>query len=164
MAMGTSPVILSAATPVTYVRLQNNSVYATAGANGEWRMANGEWRMANGEWRMAGKHRNTAAVQPHSIQISLCDTMPLWRVYMNDNVLYRRRTRACKPRCVPPCYWNVVVAEADAAAIRDVFQGGELSAAIELRRRLPGITDNAKARHAPELSRVGRRCQSSPAR
>jgi hypothetical protein len=40
-----------------------------------------------------------------------------------------------------------VVTEADAAAIRDVFdQEGELSAAIELRRRFPGITDNAKAR------------------
>jgi hypothetical protein len=40
-----------------------------------------------------------------------------------------------------------VVTEADAAAIRTVFeQEGELSAAIELRRRFPGITDNAKAR------------------
>jgi hypothetical protein len=40
-----------------------------------------------------------------------------------------------------------VVTEADAAAIRTVFeQEGELSAAIEVRRRFPGITDNAKAR------------------
>ena len=40
-----------------------------------------------------------------------------------------------------------IVTEADAAAIRAVFdQEGELSAAIELRRRFPGITDNAKAR------------------
>jgi hypothetical protein len=40
-----------------------------------------------------------------------------------------------------------VVTEEDAAAIRAVFeQEGELSAAIELRRRFPGITDNAKAR------------------
>ncbi len=40
-----------------------------------------------------------------------------------------------------------VVTEADAAAIRAVFhQEGELSAAIEVRRRFPGITDNAKAR------------------
>jgi hypothetical protein len=37
--------------------------------------------------------------------------------------------------------------KADAAAIRAVFTPeGELSAAIELRRRFPGITDNAKAR------------------
>jgi hypothetical protein len=40
-----------------------------------------------------------------------------------------------------------IVTEADAAAIRAFFdQDGELSAAIELRRRFPGITDNAKAR------------------
>jgi len=40
-----------------------------------------------------------------------------------------------------------LVTEADAAAIRAIFgQEGELSAAIELRRRFPGITDNAKAR------------------
>jgi hypothetical protein len=40
-----------------------------------------------------------------------------------------------------------VVTEADAAAIRDVFhQEGELSAAVELRRRFPGITDNTEAR------------------
>ena len=40
-----------------------------------------------------------------------------------------------------------VVTEADAAAIRAVFeQRGEFAAAIELRRRFPGITDNAQAR------------------
>jgi hypothetical protein len=40
-----------------------------------------------------------------------------------------------------------IINEADTAAIRVVFnQEGELSAAIELRRRFPGITDNAKAR------------------
>jgi hypothetical protein len=40
-----------------------------------------------------------------------------------------------------------VVTEAEAAAIRTVFeQEGELSAAIEVRRLFPGITDNAKAR------------------
>jgi hypothetical protein len=40
-----------------------------------------------------------------------------------------------------------VVTEADAAAIRAAFeQDGEFSAALELRRRFPGITDNAKAR------------------
>jgi len=39
------------------------------------------------------------------------------------------------------------VSEDDATAIRAAFhEGGELSAAIELRRRFPGITDNAKAR------------------
>jgi hypothetical protein len=40
-----------------------------------------------------------------------------------------------------------IVSEAEAAAIRTAYeQGGELSAAIELRRLFPGITDNAKAR------------------
>jgi len=40
-----------------------------------------------------------------------------------------------------------IVTEEDAAAIRTSFeQEGELSAAIELRRRFPGIADNARAR------------------
>jgi hypothetical protein len=39
-----------------------------------------------------------------------------------------------------------VVSEADATAIRAAFdQGGELSAAVELRRLFPGIADNAHA-------------------
>ena len=39
-----------------------------------------------------------------------------------------------------------VVTEAEAAAIRAVFQQrGEFAAAVELRRRFPGITDNAQA-------------------
>jgi hypothetical protein len=39
------------------------------------------------------------------------------------------------------------VTEADAAAIRTAFhEEGELSAAIGLRRRFLGVTDNAKAR------------------
>ena len=40
-----------------------------------------------------------------------------------------------------------VVTEADATAIRTAYeQRGELSAAVELRRRFPGITDNIQAR------------------
>jgi hypothetical protein len=39
-----------------------------------------------------------------------------------------------------------VVTEADEAAIRAVYQQrGEFAAAVELRRRFPGITDNAQA-------------------
>ncbi len=39
------------------------------------------------------------------------------------------------------------VSETEAAAIRDAHErGGELSAATELRRLFPGITDNAHAR------------------
>jgi len=47
-----------------------------------------------------------------------------------------------------PHLWIMfTVSQEDAAAIRAVFdQEGELSAAIELRRRFPGITDNAQAR------------------
>ena len=40
-----------------------------------------------------------------------------------------------------------VVTEAEATAIRTAFdQGGELAAAVELRRLFPGVTDNAQAR------------------
>ena len=40
-----------------------------------------------------------------------------------------------------------VVTEADAAAIRAVYQQrGEFAVAVELRRRFPGITDNEQAR------------------
>jgi hypothetical protein len=40
-----------------------------------------------------------------------------------------------------------LVTEAVADTIRSAYeQGGELSAAIELRRLFPGVTDNAKAR------------------
>jgi hypothetical protein len=40
-----------------------------------------------------------------------------------------------------------IVSEAGAAAIRAAYeQEGELSAAVELRRRFPGITDNDHAR------------------
>jgi hypothetical protein len=40
-----------------------------------------------------------------------------------------------------------IVTEEDATAIRETFEReGELSAAIELRRRFPGIADNARAR------------------
>jgi hypothetical protein len=40
-----------------------------------------------------------------------------------------------------------VVTEEDAAAIRAVYQQrGEFAAAVELRQRFPGITDNVQAR------------------
>jgi hypothetical protein len=40
-----------------------------------------------------------------------------------------------------------MVTEDDAAAIREIYErDGELSAAIELRRRFPGVSDNARAR------------------
>ena len=40
-----------------------------------------------------------------------------------------------------------VVTESQAAALRQAYEtGGELSAAVELRRHFPGITDNEDAR------------------
>jgi hypothetical protein len=54
-----------------------------------------------------------------------------------------------------------VVSDEDAAAIRLAFdQGGEFSAAIELRRRFPGIQDNARA---PECARTIAGWQPIPA-
>jgi hypothetical protein len=48
-----------------------------------------------------------------------------------------------------------IVSEADAAAIRTAYeQAGELSAAVELRRRFPGITDHAEALSLTEFSGV----------
>jgi hypothetical protein len=45
-----------------------------------------------------------------------------------------------------------VVTEADAAAIRAAFdRGGELSAAVELRRLFPGVTDNVQARECARI-------------
>ena len=45
-----------------------------------------------------------------------------------------------------------VVTKADAAAIRAVYQQrGEFSAAVELRRRFPGIADNAQARECARI-------------
>ena len=53
------------------------------------------------------------------------------------------------------------VSESEAAAIRTAFdEGGEFSAAVELRRIFPGILDNAKARYwaGPASSPAGSRC------
>jgi hypothetical protein len=50
---------------------------------------------------------------------------------------------------LPPAYdpRMFLVTNTEAAAIRAIYErDGELSAAIELRRLFPGITDNAKAR------------------
>jgi len=44
-----------------------------------------------------------------------------------------------------------IVSEADAEAIRAAFyEQGEFSAAIEVRRRFPGITDNVEARRCAQ--------------
>ena len=54
---------------------------------------------------------------------------------------------ACRVWSASPCWRMFIVTEADAAAIRAAFdKGGELSAAVELRRLFPGIVGNAQAR------------------
>ena len=64
-----------------------------------------------------------------------------------------RRQPVDDPRIVdrgasPHAFGMFVVTEADVAAIRSAFdQGGELAAAVELRRLFPSITDNAEARN-----------------
>jgi hypothetical protein len=48
------------------------------------------------------------------------------------------------------------VSEAEAAAIRAAFDhGGELSAAVEMRRLFPGVTDNAQARECARAIAAG---------
>jgi hypothetical protein len=55
------------------------------------------------------------------------------------------------------------VDEATAEAIRRVFnESGELSAAIELRRHFPGITDNVAARRCVRTTRTTRWPGSRP--
>jgi hypothetical protein len=47
----------------------------------------------------------------------------------------------------PHAHGMLIVSETDAAAIRAAYaQGGEFSAAVELRRLFPGIPDNDQAR------------------
>ncbi len=70
------------------------------------------------------------------------------------------RSGAALPEMLATRAWHghadgmFVVTEADAAAIRAIFnEEGELSAAIELRRRFPGVNDNAQARaHARTIA------------
>jgi hypothetical protein len=73
--------------------------------------------------------------------------------------------RACKPWCSPPWLGDARHHQADAAAIRAVFnEEGDLSAVNELRRRFPGVADNAKARAGARSIAGGRRCPVSFAR
>jgi hypothetical protein len=67
------------------------------------------------------------------------------------------RSRATPPRGISKAR---APEDAATAAIRAVFeQEGELSAAVELRRRFAGITDNARAR---EIVRMIARWQPLP--
>ena len=67
--------------------------------------------------------------------------------YASLSSAHPSRLSACRPARAFPCSSMFVVTEAEAAAIRAVYeQRGEFSAAVELRRRFPGMTDNAQAR------------------
>ncbi len=65
----------------------------------------------------------------------------------------------------PPCFWDVRRHRGRCRCdSRRLQPGRRASAAIELRRRFPGVTDNARRGNAPGASPDGRRCQSSRAR
>src|ERR1044072_6299668 len=65
------------------------------------------------------------------------------------------QTGACRlPATIrkPHALAMFVISEAEAAAIRAPYeQRGEFSAAVELRRLFPGITDNAQARECVQM-------------
>ena len=59
---------------------------------------------------------------------------------------------SCRPHASTHALRMFVVTEAEAAAIRTAFeQGGELAAALELRRLFPGVTDMAEARECGRI-------------
>jgi hypothetical protein len=63
-----------------------------------------------------------------------------------------RQNFACRPPSASPSCRHVRFSEAEAAAIRTAFdRRGELSAAVELRRLFPGVTDNAQARECARI-------------
>ena len=64
-----------------------------------------------------------------------------------SHIILRRTLSLPTKAREPHAPWMFIVTEADAAAIRAALeQAGELSAALEVRRRFPGITDSAHAR------------------
>jgi hypothetical protein len=69
---------------------------------------------------------------------------------------FSRRASPLAGRTAPPhAPAMFVITEAEAAAIRAVYeQRGEFAAAVELRRRFPGITDNAGAGVRPHHRRM----------
>ena len=72
---------------------------------------------------------------------------------VRQTVRYRSAKRlSCPASGAPHSPVMFVVTETDTAVIRAAFdQGGELSAAIEVRRLFPGIIDNVKARECARM-------------
>jgi hypothetical protein len=108
----------------------------------------------NGQGRPAlkGKRRpelSAVLADPKTVWTSV--TLTEWYGGQTRNLEYVSQTAVWYHNGMPPAAirWVLVrdPSKEDAAAIRTTFeQEGELSAAIELRRRFPGITDNARAR------------------
>jgi hypothetical protein len=74
----------------------------------------------------------------------------IWRRAGGRSLPVRRPLAGDSPRPHAPRMF--VVSEAEAAAIRSAFdRGGELSAAVELRRLFPGITDNVQAQKCARI-------------
>ena len=65
-------------------------------------------------------------------------------------LLFKSRVALPATHAHPPAMFSVTKAEA--TAIRDAFhQRGELSAALELRRLFPGVTDDRQARECVRM-------------
>jgi hypothetical protein len=79
--------------------------------------------------------RSMVSTTPHARQEMTTRPSGLWNAM---------RVARCQPSGAPAMF---AVTEEDETAIRTVYeQRGEFAAGIELRRRFPGITDNAQAR------------------
>jgi hypothetical protein len=86
-----------------------------------------------------------SALHPHELTLAVPQDFQLTQLGLMADDALRHAHRRRAPRSHRQAMF--LVTEADATAIRDVFEKeGELPAAIELRRRFPGITDNARAR------------------
>jgi hypothetical protein len=72
------------------------------------------------------------------------------REHLRQRAPNHERKKLDSSGCPPHAPAMFVVSEAEAAAIRAVYeQRGEFAAAIELRRLFPGITHNRQARSRP---------------
>jgi hypothetical protein len=94
----------------------------------------------------AGVNRDASRMSAHGSPKRIVTAASYGSVYQPPGTQDRSAGLADE-RSPPHALGMFVVTEAEAAAIRAVFQQpGELSAAVELRRRFPGITDNVQAR------------------
>jgi hypothetical protein len=77
------------------------------------------------------------------------------------NLAYHSARTVAGEHSPPQAPAMFVVTEAEAASIGAIFeQRGEFAAAVELRRRFPGIASTAQARECARIMRAGSRCRS----